>query len=59
MIGNYVRIALRYLLKNRTFSMINLFGLTLGFACFLLIAMYVQDELSFDAFHSDADPIYQ
>jgi putative ABC transport system permease protein len=59
MIGNYVRIALRYLLKNRTFSMINLLGLTLGFLCFLLIGLYLQDELSYDSFHRDADRIYR
>lgn len=59
MIANYFKIALRYLLKNRTFSLINLFGLTIGFVSFLLIAMYLQDEWSFDGFHSDADKIYR
>lgn len=59
MIINYIKIALRYLLKNRTFSSINLFGLTLGFVSFLLIALYLEDELSFDDMHRDADRIYR
>ena len=59
MLLNYLRIALRYLLKNRTFSSINIFGLTLGFFCFILIALYLHDELSFDMFHRDAARIYR
>jgi putative ABC transport system permease protein len=59
MLVNNFKIALRYLLKNRTFSAINLLGLTLGFACFLLLSLYIHDELSFDGFHHDADRIYR
>lgn len=55
MLANYVRIAVRYLVKKRTFTLINLLGLTLGFLCFLLIGLYLQDELSYDGFHRDAD----
>ncbi|HEY0740761.1 MAG TPA: ABC transporter permease [Chryseosolibacter sp.] len=54
---NYLKIALRYLLKNRTFSAINIFGLTLGFLCFILITLYIHDELNFDLFHKDASRI--
>jgi putative ABC transport system permease protein len=57
MLLNYFKIALRYLLKNRTFSAINIFGLTLGFLCFILITLYLHDELSFDMFHRDANRI--
>ncbi|HEY0654701.1 MAG TPA: ABC transporter permease [Chryseosolibacter sp.] len=57
MLINYFKIALRYLLKNRTFSIINIFGLTLGFLCFILITLYIHDELSFDLFHRDATRI--
>ena len=57
MLFNYFKIALRYLLKNRTFSIINIFGLTLGFLCFILITLYIHDELSFDLFHKDAERI--
>jgi putative ABC transport system permease protein len=59
MILNYFRIALRHLFKNRIFSAINLFGLTLGFLCFTMLSLYVYDELSFDKFHKDADLIYR
>ncbi|HYC86099.1 MAG TPA: ABC transporter permease, partial [Chryseosolibacter sp.] len=56
---NNLKISIRYLLKNRTFSFINVFGLTLGFTCFILIALFLQDELTYDRFHSDADRIYR
>lgn len=54
MVINYFKIAFRYLVKNKSFSIINISGLTLGFLCFILIALYIDDELSFDRFHSDA-----
>jgi putative ABC transport system permease protein len=59
MIINYFRIAFRHLTKNRIFTMVNLFGLTLGFLCFILLSLYVYDELSFDMFHKDADRLYR
>lgn len=59
MIINYFRIALRHLAKNRIFTIVNLFGLTLGFLCFILLSLYVYDELSFDMFHKDADRLYR
>lgn len=59
MLANYLKIAFRYLVKNRTFTSINLLGLTLGFTCFLLLSLYLQDELSFDQFHRDANRIYR
>jgi putative ABC transport system permease protein len=59
MIKNYLKIAFRYLLKNRIFSLINVLGLTLGFTCFILLSLFVLDELSFDSFHRDAENIYR
>src|SRR3954470_8759614 len=56
---NNFKIAFRHLTKNPSFSFINLFGLTLGFFCFLLIALYLHDELSFDMFHKDATRMYR
>lgn len=56
---NYFKIALRYLLKNRTFSAINIFGLTLGFLCFILITLYIHDELNYDLFHKDSARIHR
>lgn len=59
MLRNYLVIALRFFARQRSYSIINLFGLTLGVACSLLIFLYVQDELLFDKFHRDADAIYR
>lgn len=59
MLTNFFRIAWRNTLKRKTFSLINIFGLAMGLACFLLITMYVTDELSFDRYHEKADRIYR
>jgi putative ABC transport system permease protein len=59
MLRNYLKIAWRNLVKNRTFSVINMAGLAIGLSCFLLIAMYVMDELSYDRFNKNADRIYR
>ncbi len=59
MIRNYLKIAWRNLLKNKTFSFINIFGLAIGLCCFLLISLYVIDELSYDLHFKNADRIYR
>jgi putative ABC transport system permease protein len=59
MIRNYFKIAFRNLAKYRAYSLINISGLTIGIACFLVIALYVFDELTFDRFHHNADYIYR
>lgn len=59
MIRNYLKIAVRNLWKNKGFSAINILGLAIGLACFLLIALYVVDELSYDRFHKKAKQIYR
>jgi len=59
MFKNYMKIAIRNLKRHKGFSFINITGLALGIACFLFILVYVQDELSYDGFHEDADSIYQ
>jgi putative ABC transport system permease protein len=56
---NYFKIAWRNLMKNKIFSFINIFGLTIGIASFLLIALYIFDEFSFDRFHKNANDIYR
>jgi putative ABC transport system permease protein len=48
MIGNYVLIALRLLLKNKLFSIINIIGLAVGIACCILITLYVEDEFNYE-----------
>lgn len=59
MYKNYYKIAWRNLVKKKAYSFINIFGLGLGIACCLLIFMYVQDELSYDNYHSKKDRIYR
>lgn len=59
MLKNYFKIALRNLWKHKVFSLINIMGLTVGMSACLLISMYVNFELTYDAFHSRADRIYR
>ncbi|HEY0680175.1 MAG TPA: ABC transporter permease, partial [Chitinophagaceae bacterium] len=59
MISNYLKIAFRNLMKYRFISFINLFGLTIGIACCLLILTYILNELSYDRYHPEADNIYR
>jgi putative ABC transport system permease protein len=59
MFSNYLKIAWRNLLKNKTFSLINIIGLASGLACFILITLYITDELSYDRYHEKADRIYR
>lgn len=59
MYKSYFKISIRQLIKNKTFTAINIGVLTLGFSCFLLLALYLHDELSFDMFHRDARKIYR
>ena len=59
MIKHYFKIVLRNLWRNKTYSFINIFGLTLGLICFLLIALYVFDELTYDRFHKNANNTYR
>ena len=47
------------MVKSKVFSFINIFGLTIGLTTFLLIALYIFDELTFDSFHKNADHIYR
>jgi putative ABC transport system permease protein len=47
------------MLKQKGFSIINIAGLTIGITCSLLIILYIQDELSYDRFHPDAERIYR
>jgi len=57
MIKNYIKIALRNLTRHKGYSLINITGLAIGMACCILILLWVQDELSFDRFHKNADNI--
>ena len=59
MFKNYLKIALRNLYKNKGYSIINIVGLTVGLACFLLIALYIANEFSYDTYHEKGDRIYR
>jgi putative ABC transport system permease protein len=59
MFRNYLKIALRNLRRFRAYSLINITGLVIGMACFLLIFLYVQDELSYDRYHKNSKQIYR
>ena len=59
MFKNYLKIALRNLFKQKTYSLINIAGLAVGMACFILIFLWVQDELSYDMFHKNINQLYR
>lgn len=59
MIRNYLKIAYRFLLKNKAYSFINILGLSVGMSCFILLTLFVQSEYSYDQYHEDKDLIYQ
>src|SRR5690349_17316622 len=59
MVRNYFKIAFRNLWKNKVFSAINVFGLSVGLACCILIFLFIQHELSYDKFNVEAKNIYR
>lgn len=59
MFKSHLIIAIRNILKQKAFSLINISGLAVGMACCLLIVLWIQDELSFDRFHEQGDRIYR
>src|SRR5688572_6771035 len=59
MIKNYFKTAWRNMMRNKTSSVINVSGLSIGIACVLMIVIYIQNELRYDKFHKDADRIFQ
>ncbi|HEX9970498.1 MAG TPA: ABC transporter permease, partial [bacterium] len=59
MLKNYLKITFRNIAKQKGYSFINITGLALGMALFILIARYIQFEFSFDKFHKNYDRIYR
>ena len=59
MLKNYFKIALRNMFRNKLYSIINLTGLAIGLAACLMIWLWVQNELSYDRFHTNAERIYR
>lgn len=54
-----LKVAFRVFKRDRTNSLINLLGLTIGISCFILLGLYVKQELSYDQFHTKKDRIYR
>src|SRR5262245_22901843 len=59
MLKNYLKTAWRNLRKHKAFSIINILGLAIGLTCFMLIAVYVYKELSYDKYSAEAKNIYR
>lgn len=59
MLRNYLHVALRTLRRSLGYTALNVLGLATGLACVLLIGLWIQDELSYDEFHADADRTYR
>ncbi len=59
MLKNYITIAIRTLLKHKSFSAINIFGLAMSMSVCLLILLFIVDQKSYDRFHEHSDRIYR
>src|SRR5215217_5178873 len=59
MLQNYFKIAWRNIKNNKLFSFINIFGLSVGFSCCLLITLYIVHETGYDHHHKNADRLYE
>jgi hypothetical protein len=59
MLKNYFKTAIRILFRHKGYSCLNIMGLAVGLAVCILIFLWVQDELSYDRFHTNADRIYR
>jgi putative ABC transport system permease protein len=59
MLQNYLKTAIRSLMRNGLYSAINILGLSIGLACTMLIVLYVKDELSFDRFFTNSNRTYR
>src|SRR5688572_22563183 len=59
MLINYIKIAVRNLLKNKLFSFLNVIGISLSLACVFTISLFVNDELSYDSHIADAERKYR
>ena len=59
MLKNYLKIALRYLLRYKQYTAINISGLAVGITCCILIMLFVRSEFSYDKFHSKSGRIFR
>ncbi|WP_165824115.1 ABC transporter permease [Pseudochryseolinea flava] len=59
MYKNYFQVFKRNLLRQKAYAALNIFGLAIGLACFVLISLYIRDEMSFDRMHTKSDRIFR
>jgi len=59
MFKNYLKTALRNMARNKLYSILNVSGLSIGLACFILIGLYIIHEKSYDRFHKNSRNIYR
>ncbi len=59
MFKNYLKMALRNIKRYKGYSLINIAGLTVGMACFILIFLWVYDELNYDTFHTHSNRLFR
>lgn len=59
MIKSYIKIAFRNIGKQKIYSLINISGLAIGLACFIMIILFAQYELTFDDYHKNGDRIFR
>ena len=59
MLKNYILVAVRYLYRQKLFTLINILGLSVGITAFYLIFLHVNDEMSYDNFHKDSQRKYR
>lgn len=59
MLKNYIKIAVRNMMRHKVYSLINILGLSIGVACCLLLALYIQEEYSVDKQHTQVENLYR
>lgn len=59
LMGNYWKVTQRVLIRNKLYSLLNIFGLSIGLAASFILSLYVSNELSYDKFHDKKDVIYR
>ncbi|MFP4470995.1 MAG: ABC transporter permease [Bacteroidales bacterium] len=59
MLLNYLKTSIRFLIKNKSYALINISGLAVGLACFLLIMLYINYHTGYDGFHEKGNRIYR
>lgn len=59
MLSNYIKVAFRQLLKHKTFSLINIFGLSVGVACCVILTLFIQDEFSYEKHFTNHERVYR